>query len=172
MFLPITKPFRSTGCVILFAVSAFVTCDPSPAMGQEKPKEIAPAPAMNYSSETPAWLAFVANNSKSSGSSWWPSWKLPSWQMPRSKKSSTGWWSGTKSKSSYSKSNKTTMQKVSQTSKRWWSNTLEFLDPYAPPKERPASSRSEPSFFAKLFGGGEPEPKFNSVPEWASQPMP
>jgi hypothetical protein len=172
MFLAITKPFRSRGCVILFAVSAIIAYVSAPAAGQEKPRENHPIPAMNYSSETPAWLEFVGDNGMTKGSSWWPSWKQPSWKMPSSKKSSNGWWSSTKSKSSYSKSNKTTMQKMSQTSTRWWNNTLEFLDPYAPPKERPSSSRSEPGFFAKLFGRGEPEPKFNSVPEWASQPMP
>jgi hypothetical protein len=64
------------------------------------------------------------------------------------------------------------MQKVSQTSKRWWNNTLEFLDPYAPPKDVSSASQSKPGFFGKMFGGGSQEPEFHSVPEWAGQPMP
>ena len=124
--------------------------------------------SLNYSSENPAWLEFVAGKSKSGGSSWWPSWKLPSWKTS----GTTGWWSSDKKASSYSRNNKTTMQKISQTSKRWWNNTLEFLDPYAPPKERPNSSASDSGFFGKMFGSKEGSPKFNSVPEWAGQPMP
>jgi hypothetical protein len=124
---------------------------------------------MSYSSESPAWLTFVAGEDKSGSSSWWPSWKLPSWK----KSGTTGWWTSEKEGStSYSKRNKNTMQKISQTSKRWWNNTLEFLDPYAPPKERPNSGQSEPGFFDKLFGPKDTVPKFNSVPEWAGQPMP
>lgn len=127
---------------------------------------------MNYSLEEPAWLAFVGDRGKSADRSWWPAFQIPNWKAASGKKSTSGWWSSPASGSSYSRSNKTTMQKVSQTSKRWWNNTLEFLDPYAPPKERPAASSSSPSIWRKWFGGGSSEPKFNSVPEWASQPMP
>lgn len=157
------------------------------ARGQEEPlrvrsspavRTLAPAystsetPIMNYSSEEPAWLAYVGDRGNSAESSWWPAFRIPGWKTASGKKSTSGWWSSPTSGSSYSRSNKTTMQKVSQTSRRWWNNTLEFLDPYAPPKERPAAPSSPPGFWGKWFGGGNSEPKFNSVPEWASQPMP
>lgn len=143
------------------------------SIGQEShvavgPPSVATQTPLNYSSQDPDWLAFVAGKNRSSSSPWWPSWKLPNWKKP----GTTGWWTSEKKTSSYSRSNKTTMQKISQTSKRWWDNTLEFLDPYAPPKERPNSPPSEPGFFNKLFGPKDNGPKFNSVPEWASQPMP
>jgi hypothetical protein len=171
MFLATEKSRRFMPCAILLFACLSLACDASSAFSQEKrtPSDI--APTVNYSSENPDWLAFIGNGSKSNAGSWWPSWKFPSWPTPKSTKSGAGWWNSGKSGSSYSKNNKTTMQKVSQTSKRWWNNTLEFLDPYAPPKERPATARSNPGFFGKLFGGGEPAPQFNSVPEWASQPM-
>ena len=168
MISAIFKPSRQSFFSSLFLIPAVASFLVSVAGGQEKNVEFQPERAMSYSSDSPAWLAFVAKPKAARGNAWWPDWKLPSW----SPSSSPGWWSSSKKTSSYSRSNKTTMQKFTQTSKRWWSNTAEFLDPYAPPKERPSKGRSEGGFFGNWFGGGSSEPKFNSVPEWAAQPMP
>jgi hypothetical protein len=164
IFKPSQRSFFATSFLIPLVASLLVPT----AAGQEKRVEFQPEPAMSYSVDSPAWLEFVAKPKAARGTTWWPDGKLPSW----SKSSSPGWWSSSKKASSYSKSNKTTMQKFSQTSKRWWSNTAEFLDPYAPPKERASKGRSDGGFFGNWFGGGSSEPKFNSVPEWAAQPMP
>lgn len=171
---PTIQPrFAHISFVFVLAFSLLGTGFGPRAIGQETQvtlgrPSVATEMPLNYSSQNPDWLAFVAGKKSASSNSWWPAWKLPSWK----KSGTTGWWTSDKQASSYSKSNKTTMQKISQTSKRWWNNTLEFLDPYAPPKERPNSAQSEPGFFGKLFGPKDTGPKFNSVPEWASQPMP
>lgn len=130
--------------------------------------------AMDYSDEQPEWLHWIAGSGKSSrNSGWWPNWKMPSWKMPGwGKSKSQGWWSTTTPNSSYKKNNKTLTQKISQTSKRWWSNTVEFLDPWAEPKPKPGRSDSDSGGFGKMFGWQESEQKFNSVPEWMGQPTP
>lgn len=172
--IPTTHPRFARAFLVFAIVSSFFGSGfETLSIGQEPPlavgrSAVSSETPMNYSSENPEWLTFVAGKNKSGTGSWWPSWKLPSWK----KSGTTGWWTSEKKASSYSRSNKTTMQKISQTSKRWWNNTLEFLDPYAPPKERPNSSQSDPGFFGKLFGPKDTGPKFNSVPEWAGQPMP
>jgi hypothetical protein len=173
MFLPIplTRPFAHSFCWIFILGIAVGTaaCLNSAAFGQASPEGLEVRTAMDYSDEQPDWLIWVAGSRKSTSSTgWWPSWKMPSW----GKSKSQGWWSSSKSGSSYSRDNKTFTQKVSQTSKRWWNNTLEFLDPWAEPKPKATQSGSSSGGFGKMFGWHESEQKFNSVPEWMGQPTP
>lgn len=104
-------------------------------------------------------------SSSSSKSSWLPSWKAP--KMP---------WDSSGSKiSSYQRSKTSTWGKINRTTKTWWRNTSEFLDPYPeprPPKyEEPSSSKKQSNWFTGMFTKDEPK-KVETLPDWLKQETP
>ncbi|MEQ1826045.1 MAG: hypothetical protein ABL921_08865 [Pirellula sp.] len=68
------------------------------------------------------------------------------------------------------------MGKISKTSKRWWNNTLDALDPYPDPKPSKYSSMSESekkkgNWFTGMFQREEPK-KIETVSDWLKQETP
>lgn len=108
------------------------------------------------------WLTWIAKSGKVKKSSWLPSWKPPTPSLP---------WSKPKGPTSYSTNNKTTVQKMSQASKRWWNKTAELLDPYPEPKTKSVTSESGKSWFS-WFGGAKEERRYNNVPDFLGGEMP
>ncbi len=109
------------------------------------------------------WIAQSGGNGSQGNKSWFSSWGTPkSFSLwPKSKPVAT----------SYSQNNKSTWQKMTMTSKRWWRKTAEVLDPYPEPKlESSMASSSKKSNWMTDWMQPE-ERKFNSVNDWAGQPM-
>jgi len=111
------------------------------------------------------WLTWIAASNGGKSKSWFPTWS------PFKSSKSTG--SSLASQSSYSKNNKTTWQKMSMTSKRWWRKTAEFLDPYAPPKPTPGvTSKSSGSNWLTGWMKPKEENNIETVPEFLKQGLP
>jgi hypothetical protein len=109
---------------------------------------------------------YSKSSSSGSKSSWWPSWKAP--KMP--------WTSSGPKVSSYNRSKTSTWGKINKTTKSWWKNTAEFLDPYPDPKppkyEEPSRSAAKKSnWFTGMFYKEEPK-KVETLPEFLSQETP
>ena len=103
---------------------------------------------------------------KKGSSSWLPSFKAP--KMP---------WSKSEPKvSSYSRSNGTTWNRMTKTSKKWWNKTTEVLDPYPDPKPSKyassnASEKKKTNWFTGMFQPKETK-KIETLPDWLRQESP
>jgi hypothetical protein len=104
-------------------------------------------------------------STESKKSSWLPNWKTP--RMP--------WDSSGPRVSSYSKSNTSSLDKMSRTSKKWWKNTTDFLDPYPDPKpSKYANNYDKPkkaNWFTGMFKKNETK-KIETLPDWLRQESP
>ena len=94
----------------------------------------------------------------SSKSSWLPSMTMPT--MPWSTKGHRV--------NSYSRSNTSTLGKMSKTTKRWWNTTTEWLDPYPDPKPSAHSSssdskKSNSNWFTGIFQKEETNRPMNEI---------
>ncbi len=109
--------------------------------------------------------SFSSYKQTSSSKSWFPTWKMPTLFNSR------------KTTNSYSQSNSTAWQRLSKTSKRWWTKTSETLSPY--PSEtnssydqQASSSKPKSSYFSGWFGKEQKKDEFGTVPDFLRQPMP
>lgn len=109
--------------------------------------------------------------SKSSAkSSWLPTMKMPT--MPWSSKSPRS----NSYSNSYSRSNTSTLGKMSKTTKRWWNTTTEWLDPYPEPKPQSYSSssdskKSNTNWFTGMFEKEDTNRPMNEI-DFLRQPTP
>jgi hypothetical protein len=108
---------------------------------------------------------YGSQTSTSKKTSWIPSMSMP--KMP--------WSSSGPKVNSYSKNKTSTMGKISKTSKRWWNNTMEALDPYPDPKppkySSESSSEKKGNWFTGMFQRDEPK-KIETVSDWLKQESP
>ena len=93
----------------------------------------------------------------------WPSWKLPTWSATKSKpkqKNTTGFGS------------------IRKTSKRWWNNTVDFINPFdSEPEAKPQGYRpqdlvEESSGGWSWFGSTKPKENPTTVTDFLKQPRP
>lgn len=117
--------------------------------------------------QEPEWLEWIASKNfkprSSASSSSWGSW--------------TGWW-GTNKKSggaisSYRRDNKTMSQRMWLSTKRMWSTTASWLDPYPAPKPESAMRPAKKSWYSSWGGWGDKTDKpSQSVSEFIGQEHP
>ncbi len=153
------KQMNPISLLLLFCVIFFAT--PSPMQADDSWSWNPFAKSSSSRDSSPLYSKSVS----SSKSTWWPSWKAP--KMPWSK-------SGP-SVSSYNRSKTTTWGKINRTTKTWWKNTAEFLDPYPEPKppryEEPSSTSKKTNWFTGMFQKEEPQ-KVETVQDWLKQETP
>lgn len=121
--------------------------------------------------EQPEWLQWIASSKSNSAKpkSWLTGWTKPSWTKSSWTAPSVPLWSATKAPKSYAP-RKTTYQKFQDSSKQAWRKTVDFLDPYPPPKPASSSSSKKSSWFS---GWSKPkEEKIGSVSDFLKQESP
>jgi hypothetical protein len=145
-------PHRLVAILTLIGIASILGCSSTPfAVFQKKNSNIAD---------------YKPIASKSSKSSWLPSWKVP--KMP--------WTKSEPKVSTYRPKNTSTWHRMSKTSKQWWNKTTEMLDPYPDPKPSTYSSVNSPSkkksnWFSGMFQSKEPK-KIETLPDWLRQESP
>jgi len=162
-----------SGCCLLLVAIGFLDTRIALAQGEfESSDQRSVGQVASVFEQDPEWLEWIASkNKKTTAKSSTSSWGSGSWGS---------WWSGSTSSkprspmSSYRRDNKTTYQRFSQSSKRMWSTTASWLDPYPAPKPQSSIRPAKKSWYSSWtegWGGGTKKPT-QSVSDFIGQEHP